>query len=102
MMVVVDRFNKITHFLACKKTTNVVYVATLFLREVVRLNEVPKIIVFDRDVKFLSHFWKTLWKKFDTTLTFSTTTHPQTDGQTKVTNQSIGNLIRCLSRTHPE
>lgn len=65
-----------THLLACKKTNDAFYVATLFFREVVRLQKIRKAIVSDRDVKFLSHFWRSLWKKFDITLKFSTTSDP--------------------------
>jgi hypothetical protein len=88
------------HIFLLAKIDDVVNIADLFFREVLHLYGVPKSIVSDRDAKFLSHFWKTFWRKLGTKLLFGTKCHLQTVGQTKVVNRTLSPFLRAiLSKT---
>ena len=100
ILVVVDRFSKMAHFLPCCQTSDASKVARIYFDEIVRLHGLPKTIVSDRDVRFMSYFWKTLWHLLGTKLKFSSAYHPQTDGQTEVVNRSLKNLLHCLIGEH--
>jgi len=93
---VVDRFSKMAYFIPFKKNDDVRHVAELFFKEVVRLHGLPRSIVLDQDTKFLSHFWRTLWGKVRTKLLFSTTCHPQTNGQIEIVNRNLSSLLRAM------
>jgi hypothetical protein len=50
-------------------------------------------VIFDRDVKYASKFWKELFAGLDTNLNFITSYHPQTDGKTERMNQIVEEML---------
>ena len=71
------------NMLAYKRNPQEIDVADLFFKEVVHLHGLPRIIIPNRDTKFLIHLWRTLWGRVGLKLLFSSTCYPQTDGQTR-------------------
>ena len=100
IIVFVDRFSKMSHFAATTTTATAPEIATIFLREVVRLHGLPKSIVSDRDPRFTSNFWKSLNQQLGTQLKFSTAFHPQTDGQTERINRILEQSLRIYCSYH--
>jgi hypothetical protein len=100
IFVVIDHFSKMTNFIPCHKSDNVLHVADLFFAEIVRLHGVPNTIVLDRDAKFLSYFWRTLWLKLETKFLFSTTCHPQTDGQIEIVNRTLSTILWIVLKSN--
>ena len=96
ILVVVDRFSKMAHFVACNKISDATHMSNLYFKEIVKLHGIPKSITSDWDSKFLNHFWRTLRKKLGTKLRFNSSYHPQTNGQTEVVNKSLGTMLRSL------
>ena len=94
--VVVDRFSKMAHFIACKKTNDATNIANIFFSEIVKLHGFPLSIVSDIVTKFVDHFWRTLWNKLGTKVCFSFSYHTHTDGHIEVVNRILGNILRSI------
>ena len=71
------------------------------MKEIFHLHGIPKVIVFDRDPKFTDNFWKTLFKGLDTKLNFSTSYHPQMDGQTERVNKVLEDMLQIYVSDYP-
>ena len=92
--MIVDRFSKQAHFIPVKKTIKPHHMATLFISQIFKYHGLPKSIVLDRDPRMTSLFWKGLFENMGTRLDFSSTYHPQTDGQSEIVNSMILHLLK--------
>jgi hypothetical protein len=95
IIVVVDKLTKMSHFIPTTTTVSATQTATLFMNEIVRYHGIPSSIVSDRDARFTSSFWKSLWKLCGTKLNMSTAFHPETDGQTERMNRTLEQMLRA-------
>ena len=89
VLVVVDRFSKGIHLGLLPTHYTASIVAKLFMETIGKIHGMPRSLVSDRDLLFISKFWQELFKLNGTTLKMSTAYHPQTDGQTEVMNHVI-------------
>ena len=80
-------------FIAIKTTVTTPKLAYQFVDELFRFYGLPMDIVSDRDPKFTSDFWTQVFKKLETTLSMSSTDHPQSDGQTERVNQIVEDML---------
>ncbi|KAA3484290.1 DNA/RNA polymerases superfamily protein [Gossypium australe] len=95
LWVVVDRLTKSAQFSLVQHDYPLDKLAELYIFEIVRLHGVPLSIVSDRDPRFTSCFWKKLQEALGMKLHFSTTFHPQTDGQPERIIQILEDMLRC-------
>ncbi|XP_022040067.1 uncharacterized protein LOC110942599, partial [Helianthus annuus] len=93
--VVVDRLTKSAHFLPIREDYSADRLAQIYVDEIVARHGVPLNIISDRDARFTSHFWRTMQSAMGSQLNLSTAYHPQTDGQSERTIQTLEDMLRA-------
>ena len=94
ILVMVDRLTKYSHIIPFKEKYNAEQLGFIVLDRLIRYHGIPEGLTSDRDKLFTSNYWKTLIPLLGTKLRMSTAYHPQTDGQTERTNQSLEQYLR--------
>ncbi|GJV00335.1 putative reverse transcriptase domain-containing protein [Tanacetum coccineum] len=96
--VIVDRLTKSAIFTPMRETDPLDKLARLYLKEVVTRHGIPVSIIYDRDSRFTSNFWRSLQNALGTNLDMSTAYHPQTDGQSERTYYQLSrDMLRCCA-----
>jgi len=97
IFVVVDRFTKAAEMIPFRHSYTAEQLARVFLDRIIRHHGIPESIISDRDKLFTSNYWTTLLAAIGTKKKLSTAYHPQTDGQTERTNQTMETYLRIYS-----
>ncbi|KAI3746537.1 hypothetical protein L6452_08971 [Arctium lappa] len=95
--VIVDRLTKSAHFLPIREDYKMERLAQVYIDEIVSRHGVPLSIISDRDSRFTSRFWQAFQKALGTRLDLSTAYHPQTDGQSERTIQTLEDMLRACA-----
>ncbi|GJX74005.1 putative reverse transcriptase domain-containing protein [Tanacetum coccineum] len=93
--VIVDRLTKSDHFLPIRENDPLDKLARLYLNRIVARHGIPASIIYDRDRRFTSSFWKSFQKALGTDVSMSTAYHPETDDQSERTVQTLKDMLRA-------
>nr|GEX66291.1 putative reverse transcriptase domain-containing protein [Tanacetum cinerariifolium] len=93
--VIVDRLSKLAHFLPIRENDPLDKLARLYLNRIVTRHGIPVSIIYDRDERFTSNFWRSFQKALGTDISMSTAYHPKTNGQSERTIQTLKDMLRA-------
>lgn len=96
MLVVVDKATKRAYYEPCRSTITAKQTADLVFRRVVREQGFPERIITDRDPRFASAMWRSLWQSCGTKLGLATSYHQQTDGQSERQIRTLEETLRSF------
>ena len=97
ILTIVDRFTKMAHFVALPKLPSAEETAMTVIKEVIRLHGLPSEIITDRGTQFTARLWRRLMELLGIKPLLSSAYHPQTNGQTERTNQTLQQYLRCFT-----
>ena len=95
--VIIDRLTKSAHFIPINERYSIDRLTNLYMKEIVVQHGVPVSIMSDRDPRFNSRFWRSFQECLGTKLNMSTAYHPQTDGKSERTIQTIEDMLRVCA-----
>lgn len=97
---IICRFSKQAHFIPVRKKIKSEHMVKIFMHNIFKYHGMPQSIISDRDPRMTSLFWKALFENMGTTLKFSSSFHPQTDGQSEEANSTVLDLLKCYVAEH--
>ncbi|GKB77054.1 putative reverse transcriptase domain-containing protein [Tanacetum coccineum] len=95
--VIVDQLTKSAIFVPMREIDPMENLARMYLKEVFTKHGIPILIICDRNPRSASNFWRSLQKALGTNLDMSTAYHPQTDGQSERTIQTLKDMMRACA-----
>uniref|UniRef100_A0A670JY26 Gypsy retrotransposon integrase-like protein 1 n=1 Tax=Podarcis muralis TaxID=64176 RepID=A0A670JY26_PODMU len=101
VLVVVDLFTKMAHFIPCAKVATAEQTAKLFIDHVFRVHGLPRSILSDRGRQFISSFWQKLLGILNVKINLASARHPQTNGQAERVNAIMQQYLRCYANQQP-
>ena len=102
ILVIVDRLTKQSIFIPTHDTITSAQLAQLFVLHVFSKHGVPSHVTSDRGSEFVSHFFRSLGKALDMKLHFTSGYHPEGDGQTERTNQTLEQYLRVYCNSQQD
>ncbi|GKD17357.1 putative reverse transcriptase domain-containing protein [Tanacetum coccineum] len=94
--VIVDQLTKSAYFIPMREDYKIERLARSYLNEIVSRHGVPISIISDCDSRFTSRFWQSIQEALGTRLDMSMAYHPQTDGQSERTIQTLEDMLRAF------
>ena len=101
IFVIVDKLSKAAHFIPVKSTYKIVHSDDILLKEIFRLNGIPKEIISDRDVNFTGNFWRYLFSRLEMQLNFSIAYHLQRDKMRERVNRIVEDMLQMYVMNNP-